>query len=109
MQKSDISVSEGQEVASMTLKAVKSLMKCLSYFGKRFVKKLNNLIFHHQVYHIVVKLLNDLKKEMQRVCFLKHQRTTTDVSILKHWISSLLLLLIDSIGLDIIFNVQILF
>ncbi len=62
-------------------------------------------IFHHQVYHVVVKLLEDSKREMQRVCFLKHQRTTTDLSTLKHWISSPLLLLIWP-GYNVFHNVQ---
>ncbi len=105
MQKSDISASEGQEVASMTLKVLKSIRSddMFKLFWDRFVKRLNILVFHHQVYHVVVKLLEDLKKEMQRVCFLKHQRTTTDLSTLKYWISSPLLLLIDLIGLVIMF------
>ncbi len=56
LQKSDISASEGQEVASMTLKVLKSIRSddMFKFFGKRFVKRLNILVFHHQVYHVVV-------------------------------------------------------
>ncbi len=69
LQKSDISASEGQEVASMTLKVLKSIRSddMFKLLWERFVKRLNILVFHHQVYHVVVKLLEVSKKEMQRV------------------------------------------
>ncbi len=106
LQKSDISASEGQEVASMTLKVLKSIRSddMFKLFWEKICKEVEHFSISPPGLPRHRKAPRRFEEGAAESVFPETlQRTTTDLSTLKHWISSPLLLLIDLISLVMFF------